>query len=111
MPVKVRYPLARPDANKRCAVSCMGKTLRAINKVLLHIPIEPKLHFMCNAKHVISLLGGPARVAKEFGFSIQRVSNWGARGIPPAVIVDHPAFARALRDAGYERNGRRLPGE
>lgn len=57
---------------------------------------------MCNAKMIICALGGVSKVAKDFGFSVQRVCNWGARGIPPSVILGHPGFAKALAEAGYE---------
>lgn len=63
---------------------------------------------MCNAKLIISSLGGPSKVARDYGFSVQRVCNWGMRGIPPAVLVDYPQFAKALADAGYQRNGNAL---
>jgi hypothetical protein len=58
---------------------------------------------MCKDKTIIDALGGPSKVAKDFGFSVQRVSNWGRRGIPADVILDTPMFADRLRDAGYTR--------
>lgn len=39
---------------------------------------------------LIASLGGPARVAQLLGYSLQRVSNWRARGIPPAEKVLRP---------------------
>lgn len=57
---------------------------------------------MCNCKLIIAALGGPTKVAKDYGFSVQRVCNWGLRGIPPAVILGNPGFAKALAGAGYE---------
>ncbi|HND81666.1 MAG TPA: hypothetical protein PLS39_14860 [Accumulibacter sp.] len=62
---------------------------------------------MCNSKSVIAALGGPSRVAKEYGFSVQRVCNWGVRGIPASVILENSRFADALLAAGYKRNGLR----
>lgn len=38
--------------------------------------------------------GGPAKVAELLGYAkdggVQRVQNWKARGIPPAVKLAHP---------------------
>jgi hypothetical protein len=39
---------------------------------------------------LIAALGGPAKVASELGWSVQRVHNWKARGIPPAVKLARP---------------------
>lgn len=58
---------------------------------------------MCKSKDIIKSLGGPSKVAKDFGFSVQRVCNWGIRGIPADVILSNPEFARRLYLAGYER--------
>ena len=65
--------------------------------------IRLKLHGMCKDKLIINRLGGPSKVAKEFGFSVQRVSNWGVRGIPADVILDNPKFAKRIAEAGYTR--------
>lgn len=59
---------------------------------------------MCNTKVIIAALGGPTKVAKDHGFSVQRVCNWGLRGIPPAVILQNPRFSMALAEAGYVHN-------
>lgn len=58
---------------------------------------------MCKDRDIINSLGGPSKVAKDFGFSVQRVCNWGVRGIPADVILDNKDFATRLFDAGYER--------
>ena len=71
--------------------------------MLLHGTICSRLHGMCKDRDIIRLLGGPSKVAREYGFSVQRVSNWGERGIPAEVILDNPKFASALRKAGYSR--------
>lgn len=55
-------------------------------------------------KMVIAALGGPSRVATDYGFSVQRVCNWYRRGIPATVILDNPGFAGAIFAAGYRRN-------
>ncbi|NUA26129.1 hypothetical protein [Cupriavidus basilensis] len=43
---------------------------------------------------IIERLGGPTKVARLLGYAqsggVQRVQNWKARGIPPAVKVDFP---------------------
>ena len=36
--------------------------------------------------------GGVAAVAKETGYSLQRVSNWRARGIPAEAKIAFPAL-------------------
>ena len=61
---------------------------------------------MCNAKSIISALGGPSHVAKTYGFKPQRVCNWGKRGIPDSILLDHPEFSSALFLAGYVREKR-----
>lgn len=53
------------------------------------------------SRQVIIDLGGPSAVAKRFGFKLQRVCNWQARGIPDEVVFRNPQFARSLADAGY----------
>ena len=58
---------------------------------------------MCKDRGIIKLLGGPSKVARDYGFSVQRVCNWGDRGIPADVILDNPTFASALRKVGYSR--------
>ena len=65
---------------------------------------------MCKDKDIINLLGGPSKVAKDFGFSVQRVCNWGVRGIPADVILDSPEFAAKIYEAGYERKMNREAG-
>lgn len=52
---------------------------------------------MNKAKDIIDRMGGPTKVACLLGLSgtpgaVQRVSNWKKRGIPPRVILDHPAL-------------------
>lgn len=49
---------------------------------------------MEEAKNIIDRLGGPTKVAELLGIlaepgSVQRVSNWKKRGIPPRVLLDH----------------------
>jgi len=73
-----------------------------LHKELLHSANWSRLHIMCNAKLIIAALGGASKVAKDYGFSAQRVCNWGLRGIPASVILGNPGFARALAEAGYE---------
>lgn len=46
---------------------------------------------------IIQSLGGPATVAKLLGYDsrkggVQRVHNWRARGIPPAVKLAYPTL-------------------
>jgi hypothetical protein len=82
----------------------MSGTVKLLHDLLLHKPISSRLHFMCNSKSVIAALGGPSQVAKQYGFSVQRVCNWGVRGIPASVIIENPVFAEAIRAAGYRRN-------
>lgn len=45
---------------------------------------------MTSDKELIESLGGSAKVAMRLGYSIQRVENWKARGIPAQVRLDHP---------------------
>lgn len=71
--------------------------------MLLHDAISFRLNAMCKAISAIKALGGPSQVAREFGFSVQRVSNWSKRGIPADVILDNPTFAQQLFAAGYVR--------
>lgn len=61
------------------------------------------LHPMCNARTAIEALGGPSVIAKTYGLKVQRVCNWGVRGIPSSVLLDYPDLADALRRAGYVR--------
>ena len=48
-------------------------------------------------------MGGPSKVARDYGFSVQQVCNWSVRGVPARVILDNESFAQALYQAGYER--------
>lgn len=57
---------------------------------------------------LVIALGGPVKVAALLGYAkeggVQRVQNWKARGIPPAVKVAHPhLFLRELRGSGGGR--------
>jgi hypothetical protein len=81
----------------------MSATLNLLHTVLLHMAKPFTLHVMCNAKKAIHALGGPSAVAKAHGLTVQRVCNWGARGIPDAILLDHPLLADQLRAAGYVR--------
>lgn len=51
-------------------------------------------------KALIDQLGGPSKVAELLGYDadggVQRVQNWKARGIPPAVKVQRPDIFLAL---------------
>ncbi len=58
---------------------------------------------MFRDRPIIKALGGPAEVARKFGYSVQRVSNWGRRGIPSTELLDNQKFAAALKRAGYQR--------
>lgn len=44
--------------------------------------------------HLITALGGAQKVAEMMGYAkdggVQRVQNWKARGIPPAVKLERP---------------------
>lgn len=47
-----------------------------------------------NSAQIIDRLGGPTKVAEMLGISsvpgsVQRVSNWKKRGIPPAVLLKY----------------------
>lgn len=101
--VKSFSPLARPAASKRCAVLCMAITLKLLHVLLLHAMKRVTLHPMCNARAAIEALGGPSAVAKAYGLKVQRVCNWGVRGVPASVLLDYPDLADALRSAGYVR--------
>ncbi len=41
-------------------------------------------------KELIIELGGASVIAKRLGLSKQRVHNWIARGIPPAIKLQYP---------------------
>jgi hypothetical protein len=45
---------------------------------------------MTSDKELIKSLGGSAKLAQRLGYSIQRVENWKARGIPAQVRLDNP---------------------
>jgi hypothetical protein len=51
---------------------------------------------MVDADALITRLGGPAKVARDLGFSlksgVQRVHNWRTRGIPAGVLLAHAAY-------------------
>lgn len=80
------------------------KIFAPLEKIVLpYEKICSRLHGMCKDREIIKLLGGPTKVARDYGFSVQRVSNWGERGIPAFVILDNPKFAAALRKSGYSR--------
>lgn len=70
---------------------------------LLHAGIVVRLHCMCTLRSVIASMGGPSKVARDYGFSVQQVCNWAVRGVPARVILDNESFAQALYQAGYER--------
>lgn len=70
-----------------------------MNKVLTFGSSQVNNAFTMNKPHpdaaVIAALGGPAKLARRLGYDtsaggINRVSNWGRRGIPPQVRIDHP---------------------
>ena len=58
---------------------------------------------MSTVRSVIVSMGGPSKVARDYGFSVQQFCNWAVRGVPARVILDNEAFAQALYQAGYER--------
>ncbi|WP_353849877.1 YdaS family helix-turn-helix protein [Accumulibacter sp.] len=58
---------------------------------------------MCTLRSAIASMGGPSKVARDYGFSVQQVCNWAVRGVPARVILDNESFAQALYQAGYER--------
>ena len=103
MAVKLLSPFAMPAANSRLAVSCMVVTINLLHALLLHAMKRVTLNAMCNARTAIEALGGPSAVAKAYGLKVQRVWNWGVRGIPSSVLLDYPELADALRRAGYVR--------
>lgn len=53
---------------------------------------------------LIQSLGGPTQLAKRLGYdkpgSVQRVQNWMARGIPPAVKLANPDLFLAPKRRG-----------
>lgn len=55
---------------------------------------------------LIDKAGGPTRLAALLGLnkrgSVQRVSNWRARGIPPRVRLDHARVFEELAQIGTE---------
>lgn len=85
-------------------VGCIrASTVNGLNTELLHTEFCAKLHAMFIDRMIIKSLGGPAVVARNFGYSVQQVSNWGRRGIPAKEIVENQPFATALKRAGYKR--------
>lgn len=56
---------------------------------------------------LVVALGGPVKVAALLGYrkegGVQRVQNWKARGIPPAVKVAHPHLF--LKELQEQRSG------
>ncbi len=58
---------------------------------------------MSTVRSVIVSMGGPSKVARDYGFSVQQVCNWAVRGVPARVILDNESFAQAGYQAGYER--------
>lgn len=48
---------------------------------------------MVACPHVIDLLGGPARVARDLGHKPPVVSNWKLRGVPKSRLLDVWAYA------------------
>jgi hypothetical protein len=66
---------------------------------------------MCTVKQAIHALGGPSAVARAFGFTVQQVCNWSTRGIPARLLLDHPKFFAALKDAGYSRDSATITAE
>ena len=48
-------------------------------------------------------MGGPSKVARDYGFSVQQVCNWAIRGVPARILLDNEDFSKALYSAGYER--------
>lgn len=86
------------------AVSCMSDTILFLHRLLLHASIAFRLHYMCTLRSAIVSMGGPSKVARDYGFTVQQVCNWAVRGVPARVILDNEDFAQALTNAGYERN-------
>lgn len=62
-------------------------------------------------KSLIKDLGGPTKLAELLGFDkkrggVQRVGNWVARGIPPAIKVQFPKiFMRKAKRAPTDKAG------
>lgn len=81
----------------------MFDTILFLHTLLLHAEIAVRLHCMCTIRSAIVSMGGPSKVARDFGFSVQQVCNWAVRGVPARVILDNERFAQALANAGYER--------
>lgn len=57
------------------------------------------------AKEAIAKLGKSGEVARRYGYKQSTVANWAQRGIPAHVLLDDKKLARALKRAGYKRNG------
>jgi len=55
----------------------------------LHVMSAPKA---IQATELIESLGGSAAVSRITGYSVQRVNNWKARGIPASAKVEFPAL-------------------
>lgn len=70
---------------------------------LLHGANVVRLHCMCTVRSAIANMGGPSKVARDYGFSVQQVCNWAVRGVPARILLDNQAFSKALYSAGYER--------
>ena len=61
-------------------------------------------------KNLVNKLGGPTKVVGLLGWdgipgSVQRVSNWNKRGVPPSVLLEYPhEFSIANLDDQDERH-------
>jgi len=54
-------------------------------------------------KGLVNELGGPTKVVELLGWkgvpgSVQRVSNWNKRGIPPSVLLEFPHVFSVAHD-------------
>lgn len=75
---------------------------RMYSRPLQHAMKTVTLFPMCSqSRQVINALGGPAAIAKRWGFKLARVCNWQERGIPDEVVFRHPSFAKALAEVEY----------
>lgn len=58
---------------------------------------------MTNDKETIEHLGNSAHVARELGYTVQRVQNWKKRGIPAKVKLARPDLFPVERQVPLKR--------
>lgn len=61
---------------------------------------------MTTDKELIEQHGGPGPLAKELGYSVQRVQNWVTRGIPANEKLKHPEIFLREQPLSHPQSGR-----